>query len=381
MNSSLLDLPNTLPDLLLDELFSQQVDDSTQFQDAAGNLQATQQLFKNRFKVVRRLGRGGFSTTYLAQDTAALHPLPCVIKHLEYARHAKAIGTTIPTALAIERINRRFQKEARIMARLGRHPQLPRLLDHFADGDQFYLVQEHIAGQTLSEEVTQAFNHSGPQSEAQVKRFLQEMIPVIRYLHRHHLLHLDIKPANIIRRRSDQKLVLIDFGAVRRYPQEDADRAEKCSGTVGFSPAEQFAGKPTFASDIYALGVTCLYMLTATSPLDFAIADQGQNLRWQESVMISRHFKRILTKMLHPDATSRFQTIDDLARALALEVHYEDLNRCVTSEPYLGESIENPAACRLADHSQANSSQAQRQASSIRHWQQRRRQFTSFTPR
>jgi serine/threonine-protein kinase len=341
-------------------------------------------LFKARFEIIRRLGRGGFSTAYLAQDMAAAQPLPCVIKQLKYKKPVQqpapssnhSSNHSSKTALERERDQRRFQREARTMARLGRHAQLPCLLDHFADGDQFYLVQEYVPGLTISQELRQR----GPQNEIQVKQFLREMIPIIRYIHRQRLLHLDIKPANIIRRSSDQRLVLIDFGAVRRYPNEGVN-AGRCAGTIGFAPLEQLAGEPTPASDIYALGVTCLYLLTDTSPIDLATSPKGQNLRWQESVRLSPHFTRVLEKMLAPDLAHRFQTIEDLSRAMDLEAHYDDLKSCLTKEPFADEVLASPVACRLESYVDLSShSHAQRQAGAIRRWQQRRRQFQSFTP-
>ncbi|MEL6813542.1 MAG: serine/threonine-protein kinase [Cyanobacteria bacterium J06598_3] len=358
-------------------------DESTRFQDSAGNLKATKRLFKDRFEIIRRLGRGGFSTTYLAQDIATTHPLPCVIKHLK----KKIAANTPKTALELERINRRFHREARMMARLGRNAQLPRLLDHFTDSDQFYIVQEHVPGPTLSQEL----QRSGPKSEADVKQFLREMIPVIRYIHRQRLLHLDIKPSNIIRRDSDQTLVLIDFGAVRRYPEDTTAESSSATpqrasqgavGTIGFSPIEQLAGQPTFASDIYALGVTCLYLLTATSPLDFATSPRGQHLRWQESVNLSAHFTGILEKMLAPNLAKRFQDIEALDRAMKLEKHYEDLKTCMTTEPLTDRVFKGPTACTLGNRISAKAlSHTERQAASIRRWQQRRRQFKTFVPK
>ena len=386
-----MNLPRLNPTVKID---LHQLEDATGFQDAAGSIQQPRRLFKDRFKVIRQLGKGGFGTTYLAQDISAAEPFFCVIKQLKYRSqpaesqlakgHAKA-------ALIAERGKRRFQREARMMARLGRHHQLPCLLEHFTDGDRFYLVQEYIPGHTLSREISR----SGAQSEQAVKQFLQEMIPIVRYIHRQNLLHLDIKPANIMRRSSDRKLVLIDFGAVRRYSSEAASssvfgpasgtsgqsgKTERGCGTLGFSPKEQLAGTPTTASDIYALGVTCLYLLTKVSPLDLAIAPQGQNLRWQETVDLSDHFARILAKMLHPEADHRFQDTYELERAMNLETHYEDLKSCLTTEPFAHKTAASLRTCQIAQpHTAENQSPAQRQAESIRRWQQRRRQFQSFT--
>lgn len=353
--------------------------DVTSFQDAEGRVWPSKRRLQNHFEIIRRLGRGGFGTTYLARDTSSSQPLPCVIKQLRYKiQPDEANAQDAKAALSEERIKRRFHKEARMMARLGRHHQLPCLLEHFIDDGQFYLVQEHIDGHTISQEL----NQGGSCSEQQVKQFLREMLPIIQYIHRQGLLHLDIKPSNIIRRSSDQQLVLIDFGAVRRYSNElPSDTGDRGTGTIGFAPSEQLAGQPTYASDVYSLGVTCLYLLTRISPLDLAIAPQGQNLRWQESVSLSPHFTRVLTKMLHPDAARRFQTIDALDRAMNLEPHYEALKPCLATEPLTAQKAK-PSACLIESYAEEDGrSQAQRQAESIRRWKQRRQQFKTFTPK
>ena len=327
-------------------------------------------LFRNQYAVIHRLGQGGFGTTYLAEDITATPPLPCVIKQLKYKSK---------TPIELERNQRRFQREARMMARLGNHAQMPGLLSHFADDAKFYLVQEHIPGLTISQEVSR----QGVQTEAQVKQFVREMLLIIRHLHRQSLMHLDIKPSNIIRRSDDNQLVLIDFGAVRRASDEAVNvssKKQRCTGTIGFSPIEQLEGTPTYASDIYALGVTCLYLLTAVSPIDMALSPKGQNLRWQESVALSPYFTRVLTKMLHSDANHRFQNTYELERAMNLETHYQSLKDCLTIEAMTDQQFSPPAACRLAAPTEMGSP-AQRQAQSIKAWKQRRSQFKTFTPK
>ena len=343
---------------------------------AVASKTATRPLFRNQFIIIKRLGRGGFSTTYLAEDVTGTQPRPCVIKQLRYKT------TSTNKALQAEHNQRRFQKEARIMARLGQHDQIPYLLDHFIEEGQFYLIQEHVPGLTLQQEVAR----HGIQNEAQVKAFLRDIIPLLRYVHRHNLLHLDLKPANIIRRRADQKLVLIDFGAVRHY-SPNTSKPQPSSGTTGFAPSEQLTGQPTPASDLYSLGVTCLYLLTGCSPLDFATSPQGQNLRWQESIQASPHLTQILHKLLTPKAEHRYQSIDELERALNLEPHYSELKACMTSEPFSGENFKSPTACRLDEYLGVENddlpgqSVAARQARSIQRWQQRRRRFKAFMPK
>ena len=327
-------------------------------------------LFRNQYVIIHRLGQGGFGTTYFAKDITGEHPLPCVIKQLKYKSK---------TPLELERNQRRFQREARMMARLGNHDQLPGLLSHFAEDDKFYLVQEHVPGLTLSQEI----RRQGVKTEAQVKQFIREMLPILRHVHRQSLMHLDIKPSNIIRRSDDDKLVLIDFGGVRRAIAVEENvpvKKQRCAGTIGFAPIEQLEGTPTYASDIYSLGVTCLYLLTGTSPLDLALSPKGQNLRWQESVELSPYFTRILKKMLHADAKRRFQNTYELERAMNLETHYDNLKGCLTTEALTDERFASSAACRLTQPLEVGS-RAARQAQSIRDWKQRRRQFKTFTPK
>lgn len=376
MKSSLLRQPSLVPVPTFATEANRESQRPAHRSDYSSNPQSAQpldyqsRLFRNQYVIIHRLGQGGFGTTYFAKDISAAHPLPCVIKQLKYKSK---------TPIELERSQRRFQREARMMARLGNHSQLPGLLSHFTDDGKFYLVQEHVPGLTISQEV----NREGVQTEAQVKQFLREMIPVIRHVHRQSLLHLDIKPPNIIRRSDDDKLVLIDFGAVRRASDEEVDvpvKKRRCAGTIGFSPREQLEGMPTYASDIYALGVTCLYLLTAISPLDLALSPKGQNLRWQDSIELSPYFNCVLAKMLHPDAARRFQNTYELERALNLEPHYEVLKECLTTEAITDQRFAQAQACRLATPLETGS-RAQRQAQSIKEWKQHRRQFKTFTPK
>ena len=149
--------------------------------------------------------------------------------------------------------------------------KFPMLLDYFQGNGEFYLVQEYVQGYTLAREVRQ----NGPKSEAAVKQFLQELLPVLQYLHQNHVIHRDIKPQNLLRCEDDRRIVLIDFGAVKEKLVDACENSlnkpttTNFVGTVGFAPPEQFSLRPVYASDIYAVGVTCLYLLTGKAPLEF----------------------------------------------------------------------------------------------------------------
>lgn len=318
------------------------------------------QLFRDRYEVVRILGRGGFGVTHLARDQMLPGSPFCVIKQL---------FPKVNNPIALERAKQRFRREARILGRLGSHSQLPLLLDYFTFKGEFYLVQEYIHGETLSKEIRK----SGAQKEAQVKQFLHEIIPVVRYIHSGRVIHRDIKPPNIIRCRDDQRLVLIDFGAVREClnheegPDADESPMTHFVGTMGFAPPEQLALRPSYASDIYAMGVTCLYLLTGRSPMEFDVDPDTHELRWQNSVQLTPHFLKILTKMLKTDLDERFRDIDELERALALEPYYSSLEDCLNT-------VQKPqsSADKVVDID-GYKTPAQRRAAAIRKWNHRRR--------
>ena len=218
-------------------------------------------LLHNRYRVIKSLGQGGFGATFLANDQNLPGEPSCVIKQL------RPSGTA-PHILQMAR--ELFEREAMTLGKIGNHPQLPRLLDFFESRENFYLIQEYISGATLQQEVKSA----GIFSEAGVKQFLSESLPLLQYIHAQKVIHRDIKPANLIRRDQDSRLVLIDFGAVKNQVTQVTQQSGQTAltayaiGTPGFAPPEQMAMRPVYSSDIYALGVTCIYLLTGKSPKD-----------------------------------------------------------------------------------------------------------------
>ena len=230
-------------------------------QTQLGKLCGKTRLFQNRYEVMRLLGRGGFGVTFLARDVSLPGEPLCVIKQL---------CPKVNDSKALENARERFEREAKTLAKLGSHSQIPMLLNYFVAEGEFYLVQEYIHGVTLARLV----RRNGCLPESVVKSFLYEILPLLDYIHKHKVIHRDIKPQNIIRCQDDGRLVLIDFGAVKQQIAQAVDSTMKMRsthfiGTIGFAPPEQFSLRAVFASDIYALGITCLYLLTGKSPLDF----------------------------------------------------------------------------------------------------------------
>jgi serine/threonine protein kinase, bacterial len=214
-----------------------------------------------------------------------------------------------------------FEREARTLGKIGNHPQIPRLLDFFEERRNFYLVQEYISGQTIHQEVKQM----GLFDEAKIRDFLKEILPIITYIHGQQVIHRDIKPANILRREQDEKLVLIDFGAVKNHvaqiePQEGSGQThftQFAVGTSGYAPPEQLAMRPIFASDIYALGVTCIYLMTGKSPKDIEYNPSTGEMMWQKHLQLSKHLTHVLGKMLEVSVRYRYQSAEEVQKALA----------------------------------------------------------------
>ena len=289
-------------------------------------------LLRDRYRVMKALGQGGFGATFLAKDESLPGEPCCVIKQL---RPTMTGAHLLPMAREL------FEREARTLGKIGNHPQVPMLLAYFEDNEQFYLVQEYISGWTLQQEVRK----SGPVSEAGVKQFLSEILPLLQYIHSQQVIHRDIKPANLIRREQDKKLVLIDFGAVKNQVNPTQNNSDQTAltnfaiGTPGFAPPEQMALRPVYASDIYAVGVTCIYLLTAKSPKDLDYNPSTGEMIWRKYVHISDHLAEVLKKMLEASVRHRYQAAGDILRALDLEPYLDSLRDGLANKP---NSPQNP---------------------------------------
>jgi serine/threonine-protein kinase len=321
-------------------------------------------LLRDRYRVVHSLGQGGFGATFLSKDESLPGSPYCVIKQLRPAASS-------PNVLQMARDL--FKREAKTLGKIGNHPQVPRLLDYFEANQEFYLVQEYISGATLQQEVKQ----NGPFSEAGVKQFLSEVLPMLQYIHSNQVIHRDIKPANLIRRAQDKKLVLIDFGAVkdqvnpiRAGASEQTALTSYAIGTPGYAPPEQMAMRPVYASDIYALGVTCIYLLTGKSPKDLDYDPATGEMMWREQIHISDHFAGVLKKMLEVSVRHRYQNAGEVLRALDLEPYLDSLAQSMVRPGRSGTSrpgdTQGPSSNELSDRLVGTSSPNARLAAAIR---------------
>ncbi|MBV5257603.1 tetratricopeptide repeat protein [Synechococcus moorigangaii CMS01] len=269
------------------------------------SLLAPGQILRGRYHILRALAQGGFGATFLAED----HDLPkrpiCVVKLLKPQ-------TTDATTLATAR--RLFETEAKILDELGQHSQIPQLLAYFEEGQDFYLVEEYIEGQSLREELESRDPYSAPEAIA----LLQEIVEILIFVHGHRVIHRDLNPNNLIRRQEDQKLCLIDFGAVKQVTTQFAGMAQTISiGTQGYFPSEQAQGRPQFSSDLYAAGMIALEAVTGRSPHEFPLDVNTGELQWQALVDLPEPLQQVLRKMVRHDFRERFATARDVQQALA----------------------------------------------------------------
>ena len=247
---------------------------------------------QGRYYVVRQLGRGGVGVTFLAKDQQCFDSL-CVVKQLKPK-------TLNPQTIAVAR--RLFNREAEIMNRLGHCDRIPRLLAYFEQDDEFFLVQELIEGHDLSQEIVPG----RPWSEAKTITLLRDILEVLLIVQQHSVIHRDLKPSNLMRRRQDGKIVLIDFGSVKQVSTQIIDAAGQVKqtvavGTKSYMPMEQMMGRPSFHSDIYALGVVAIQALTGANPHEFGVDDSGELVwrnRLNSRVTYQPRFLELLNKMV-----------------------------------------------------------------------------------
>ena len=276
-------------------------------------------LLRDRYHLVKGLGKGGFGATFLAADISLPGKPLCVIKQLKP-------NTDNPNFLTMAR--QLFEREAKTLGKVGNHPQIPRLLDYFEDREQFYLVQEFVKGNNLQQEIKK----NGVLNEEQARGVLLETLIILRDIHAQKVIHRDIKPANIIRREIDNKLVLIDFGVVKNQVNTVAAGAEQTAltafavGTPGFAPPEQLAMRPVYASDVYALGVTCMYLMSGKAPKNMDCDPLTGDIDWLKYVNISEQFSEILLTMLEVAVKNRYKTAEEVLQALDIQNHIDNLS-------------------------------------------------------
>jgi formylglycine-generating enzyme required for sulfatase activity len=285
-------------------------------------------LFRTHYQIIKKLGQGAFGRTYLAKDTDLMGEFR-VIKKLT----AQGEGS------ARQKAQELFQREANQLYYLN-HPQIPKLYAYFEQNNALYLVQEFIRGEDLFQE----FKKQGQFSEQKVILVLQELLPVLDYIHQQNVLHRDIKPENIMRpnqaayanvTNSKSKLVVIDFGGAKQTNNSQSSAPATVIYTPGYAAIEHMIGQPCAASDLYSLGATCARLLTGCFPQPDEQGNYKDDLydqinlcwKWQEvlqrqGIKVSERLAKVLDKLLESSAKNRYQSAQEVL---------EDLNPTVKS--------------------------------------------------
>ncbi|MDF5712150.1 MAG: protein kinase [Nostoc sp. S4] len=259
-----------------------------------------------RYQILEQIGKGGFGVTFLAEDTQRPGNPKCVVKQFQ------PILTNPDT---LHEAKRFFNSEAVILETLGNHERIPRLLAHFEENQEFYLVQEYIEGHDLSKELLPAKKLS----QAYVIKFLQDVLQILTFIHQQRVIHRDIKPSNIIR-RPDGKVVLIDFGAVKQISTQiikplGQKNITVAVGTPGYMPSEQTSGNPDIRSDIYAVGMVAIQALTGILPEQLP-KDANNEIVWRDRAEISQELASILDRMVRYDFRQRYESAERVLQVL-----------------------------------------------------------------
>ncbi len=271
-------------------------------------------LLNSRYKILENLGSGGFSNTYLAVDTQHPGNPKYVVKQLRPA-------SIEPEYL--ELLSRLFQTEAEVLEKLGKHEQIPQFIAAFEEDRQFYIVQQFIRGHSLDRELIPG----QPMAQTKVINMLKEVLQVLSFIHGYGVIHRDIKPSNLIRRESDGRIVLIDFGAVKQIHTQDRDNPIIDISTHGYAPPEQISGIPRLNSDIYALGIMGIQALTGVEPTKFKrdsnthkviieVQSDVNPCSWDELTDADGGLVAILNQMVNLDSYRRYESATVVSTSL-----------------------------------------------------------------
>ncbi|KAM3111217.1 protein kinase domain-containing protein [Phormidesmis sp. 146-33] len=255
----------------------------------------------NRYFAVKPIAQGGFGRTFWAIDSHASRR--CIIKQFFPQQGIDHL----------EKASTLFRQEAQRLRELGKHPQIPTLLDHLEQAGHQYLIQELIDGRNLAQELTD----DGPFTESQIWQLLEDLLPVMQFIHDRQVIHRDIKPANIIRDRHTQKLYLVDLGAAKHATKTTLAHTGTLIGSAEYIAPEQTRGKAVFASDLYSLGTTCIHLLTQMSPFDLYDGSEA-NWIWQDYMThsVSNSLVKIINKLLENATNLRYQSVAEVLKDL-----------------------------------------------------------------
>lgn len=266
-------------------------------------------LLRGHYRITGVLSdEGGFGRTYLAEDLDKLNELGVV----------KQLAPKVHGTWALNKAIELFKEEAKRLQELGRNQRIPTLLAYFEEDNYLYLVQEFVDGLNLFKELQQRSKYS----EIEIRELLLDLLPILKFIHERGVVHRDLKPQNIIRRKFDNKLVLIDFGASKQLTATVQTKPGTTIGSFGYSPIEQIQGGEVCpASDFFSLGATCFHLLSGIPP--FYLWTQhgyGWVNTWQQHVNtpLSNDFALVIERLLKKDIEERYQSADEIIQDLTV---------------------------------------------------------------
>ncbi|MGD1937521.1 MAG: tetratricopeptide repeat protein [Cyanophyceae cyanobacterium] len=229
------------------------------------------QLLDRRYRIVEAQSSGTFGKTYLAADMRRPGYPQCIVRQFQFpSRNPKALQV----------VQLLFKKKAETLEKLGNHECIPQLLACFEQDTQLYFVEEYITGHPLGQELSPGQKLS----DDFVIRLLYGVLTVLTYVHGNGVIHRNIRPANLVRRDSDGRLVLINFGLIQEISnpspraQPEAPKDTDISVLAYLSP-EQRQGNPLYNSDLYAVGMICVQALTGWTAVELRAMGQQRGMK------------------------------------------------------------------------------------------------------
>ena len=346
-------------------------------------------VLDGRYKLIKQIGAGGFGHTFIARDMRRPGSPPCVVKQLKPASDDPNF---------IREARRLFNTEAETLEKLGSHDQIPQLLAYFEEDKQFFLVQEFVEGRSLHSEMQAPFPEPSeldnqPEDrqleelqnivqdiaqpvrdkqldEIEVIQILKDVLQVLEFVHSEGVIHRDIKPDNLIRRKKDRKIVLIDFGAVKAMQdantkltadEKGESRFTVSIGTPGYMSSEQCAGRPNYSSDIYSLGMVAIKALTGYSPTDLPTDPATGELVWRDKAKVSNGLAMVLTRMVRYHYTQRYQSVREVNQGITTFATMTEVERQATTSKIVRSTILTSTGGSLATTNAAAMSKAERE--------------------
>ncbi|NEP36546.1 serine/threonine-protein kinase [Moorena sp. SIO3B2] len=257
-----------------------------------------------RYHIIDKLGEGTYGQTWLAEDQHLLGSPDCVVKQLK---------PETTDASEWEIAKRLFEEEAKTLQELAKNDLIPQIMAYLEENGQRYLVQEYIQGHDLSQELERGQTFS----ETLVIELLQQILQALEVIQQHNLIHRDIKPSNLMRRKQDGKVVLIDFGAVKKLQPDNQPTAGTVRiGTPDYMAPEQDQGHPNLSSDIYAVGMIGIQALTGELPNPLQWDEKGQIIWPNNQVKVSDELAAVLDKMVRYKSDKRYSGATEALEAL-----------------------------------------------------------------